>query len=296
MFALRAQADQFILTDVSYTHSGETTVDSHYHVDPSASTPKNWKSPVDYSTGSAHVRLEVKTKPGATPTKFQICFEGTPDYACTDQSPTYTTTGTYEWTTPFANFYFGGTVDWSKGINKVALILKDTNNNKPQGDVKYVPTDLRVEVAIISPGSSFVAPMRDAGVGTSDAGTDAGTARADAGTARPIADASTGTDSGAAPALDAGIVRDAGSSGSIDAADQDTDEDAGVTSAADAGSAGGHASKDAAAEGDDEEPSKDGDGGCSVSQTSRVGSGALWLVFGACLGLVARGRRRQRSR
>ena len=113
-----AHAEQFIVTDVEYTHSADTTRDSHYHVDPRAGTPGNWKSPVDYSQGSAHVLLEVKTKPGATPTKFQICFEGAPAYACTNQSPEYTKTGTYEWTTPFANFYQGDGVgvDWSKGI------------------------------------------------------------------------------------------------------------------------------------------------------------------------------------
>jgi hypothetical protein len=159
-----ARADQFIVTDVTYTHSGQTTSDSHYRVAPSAATPKDWTKPLDWSKGSVHVLLEVKTKPGETPTKFQICFEGSPTYACTDQSPTYTKPGKYEWSTPFAKFYQASQMKWANGVSKVALILKDTNNGKPQGDPKYVPTDLHVEVAVVSEGSTYQASSKDAGV------------------------------------------------------------------------------------------------------------------------------------
>jgi hypothetical protein len=154
-----ARADQVVVTDVTYTHSAQTTTDSHYRIAPRAGSPTNWSSPVDYANGSAHVLLEVKTKPaGDTPTKFQVCFEGTPSYGCTDQSPTYTTTGKYEWSTPFSRFYLGGQVDWSKGVQQVALILKDTMNNKPAGDPKYMPTDVHVEVVLVSAGATYVAP------------------------------------------------------------------------------------------------------------------------------------------
>jgi MYXO-CTERM domain-containing protein len=238
------------------------------------------------------VLLEVKTKPGATPTKFQICFEGTPSYACTDQSPTYTAPGTYQWTTPFSNFYFGGDVDWSKGINKVALILKDTNNNKPQGDPKYVPTDLHVEVAIVSPGASYVPPApRDAGVAF-DAGTgsDAGAPRLDAGSggpARPIADAGRDQDAGST-ALDAAI-RDAGTAavdGSSRPPDEGEDGDAGT----DGGSAmsGGSEGTDA---GDAEDAGSDKKSdGCSVAPGAETGAGGLWLAFAAGLLLTLRRR------
>jgi hypothetical protein len=291
-----ARAEQFILTDVSYTHSGETTTDSHYHVDPLAGTPKNWKSPVDYSAGSAHVLLEVKTKPGATPTKFQICFEGTPSYACTDQSPTYTAPGTYQWTTPFSNFYFGGDVDWSKGINKVALILKDTNNNKPQGDPKYVPTDLRVEVAIISSGGSYAPPApRDAGV-ASDAGTasDAGAPRVDAGggPARPIADAGRDRDAGSTT-LDAAL-RDAAAP-AVDGASTPPDEEGD-----DAGSGGGDplpgASEGTDTSDHDDAASDKGGSGCSVAPGAETGPSGLWLVCAAGLLLAVTRRGAVRAR
>lgn len=179
---LSARADQFVVTDVSYTHSKDTTEDSHYRLKPLTGTPTDWTKPVDYSKGTVHLIVDVKTKPaGDTPTKFQICFEGTPAYACTDQSPTYTKTGRVEWNAKFADFWYGGEVDWSKGTKQVALILKDTNNNKPQGDPKYVPTELHVQVTLVSPGASFVPPPAAGSGGSSGTGGSGGSVAAGSG-------------------------------------------------------------------------------------------------------------------
>ncbi|MFM2417315.1 MAG: hypothetical protein RL385_2038, partial [Pseudomonadota bacterium] len=115
-YAPMARAEQVILADVRYVHDSTTTTDSHFRMAPSVGTPSDWTRPVDFSQGSVFVRLDVKTKPsGDAPTRFQICFEGTPSYACTDQSPVYTRTGTYAWTTPFSRFYIGNgvNVDWA---------------------------------------------------------------------------------------------------------------------------------------------------------------------------------------
>src|SRR5882672_1570356 len=85
----RAAHAEFVVVDATYTHTAQTTTDSHYRVKPPANTPTNWASPIDYASGDAWVRLEVKTKPaGNTPTRFQICFELAVNYACTDQAPT----------------------------------------------------------------------------------------------------------------------------------------------------------------------------------------------------------------
>jgi hypothetical protein len=281
--ASSARADQFIVTDVSYTHSGATTMDSHYHVDPLPGTPKNLKSPVDYSQGSVHVLLEVKTKPGDTPTKFQICFEGSPGYGCTEQSPTYTKTGSYEWTTKVSSqgFYLGnGGPDWTKGINSVALILKDTNNGKPQGDPKYVPTDLHVQVAFISSGASFAPPApsgADAGAGDAarPAPGDAGSAvDASSGAPTPPRDASTSTGTGGGK--DAGtttpISRDAGTP----VAAHDDDDDAGKSSDGGAGS----------------EAKMEPDSGCSVGSRSLSGG----FSFALALVLLGASRRRRSPR
>jgi hypothetical protein len=175
-----AHAAQFVVADATYTHSAQTTTDSHYRVNPAAGTPANWTSPVDYANGSAHVRLEVKTKPNTTTqTCFQVCFEATQNYGCTDISKPYTTTGVYEWDTPFSRFFTPGPVPWERGILKVALLLKDTKNVKPAPEnvgaatsALYMPTDVRVTVTIISSGSIFQPPAgtpptigADAGLG-----------------------------------------------------------------------------------------------------------------------------------
>jgi MYXO-CTERM domain-containing protein len=239
------------------------------------------------------VRLEVKTKPGATPTKFQVCFEANPSYACTNQSPTYTATGTYEWTTPFADFYYGGTVNWNEGVEKVALILKDTMNNKPQGNPMYVPTDLRVVVTIISPGASFVPPVLDAGA-AQDAGSprDAGT---EAGTARPIGDAGrdAGLDGGAS---DAGQRDAGGSSTTVEAgsAPAQGESDSGSGDPAPGTTGGTDAGRDAG-EDDEDEGEDEGGGGCSVAPGAQGGSSVAWLSLAAGLALVLARRVRRRT-
>ena len=232
--AAASQAAQIVVTEVTYTHSATTTSDSHYVINPLAGTPSNWVSPIDYSRGTAVVRLEVFTKPTTIPTRFQICFDGSPSYACTDQAPAYTTPGVYTWTTPFTSFFQYSQVNWSLGTRQIALILKDTSNGKPAPEnvgatesAKYMPTRLRVTVTLVSPGGTYVPPATDAGVPTADAGVldaglrDAGTpdagATVDAGAAEDagVAEGDAGQDAGApVEELDAGRVApiDAGSS------------------------------------------------------------------------------------
>jgi MYXO-CTERM domain-containing protein len=169
--AASAHAAQFVATDVTYTHSATTTSDSHYRVDPSAQTPASWTAPVDYANGSAHVRLEVRSKPNmTTQTCFQVCFEATTNYGCTDISRPYTTLGVYEWDTPFSRFFTPGPVSWNTGVRKVALLLKDTMNGKPAPEnvgaatsALYMPTDVHVTVTIVSAGSTYQAPAGDGG-------------------------------------------------------------------------------------------------------------------------------------
>ncbi|MEO5769974.1 MAG: hypothetical protein ABIS92_16590 [Polyangia bacterium] len=189
-----AQAVQIVVADVVYTHSATTTMDSHYRVSPAAGTPKNLVSPADYSNGSAHVRLEVKTKPNTTTdTCFQVCFEATQNYGCVDISKPYKTTGLYEWDTPFSRFYKPGPIPWDKGIVKVALLLKDTKNVKvaPENvgaatSALYMPTDLHVIVTLVAAGSTYVPAggiaMLDGGSGDGPAAGSGGNGGGGAGT------------------------------------------------------------------------------------------------------------------
>jgi hypothetical protein len=307
-----AHAEQVILTDVSYTHSTETTEDSHYRVDP-PEQPSNWVEPIDYSAGSVHIIVDVKTKPdGDAPTKFQICFEGTPSAACTDQSPTYTKPGKIEWTSQFANFWYGGEVDWSQGVRQIALLVKDDENGKPVGDPLYMPTDVRVEVALLSPGETYQPPAEPAG--TAGAGGAAGATAGTGGTAGDEGLAGAGGSAGAAGAANAAGSDAAGASGSSaggagggsapTAGSGGAAGSAGTASSAQpsaagrsavAGAAGGVAagsgsvstSHDALAEAPPRESSS-----CRVLElgSSASGSPSLWLF--ALLGVVVAIRRR----
>jgi hypothetical protein len=309
-----AHADQVVVTDVTYTHSADTTSDSHYHMNPRAGTPSNWTSPVDYIKGSVHILLEVKTKPaGDTPTKFQICFEGTPSYGCTTQSPTYTKPGKYEWTSTFASdkgFYYGGDVDWSKGVNQIALILKDTMNNKPAGDPKYMPTDLHVEVALLSEGASYVAPPAAGAAAPpvdpkpiAGAGGSAGSKAGAGGIAQPRA-GSGGAGRGASgsagapgaplpPRPDAGSSNAGASSaaGTASAGSPASASDAGTTRDAGAGASNPEAGSSADA-GQASARAKLTDSGCSVQRMRCAGSRS-WLLAAIGFGTLLRYRRRR---
>lgn len=247
-----AWAAQFVALDDTWIHTPDLA-DSHYRASPAAATPADWTSPVDYSQGTAWVYLEVQTKPSAQPTKFQLCFEATPTYACTNQSPTYTATGTYEWSTPFADFWSppSTSVDWTLGVNKLACILKDTMNGKPSSDnvgpttaALYTPTQVRMVVTIVAPGSTYVSPTP---TGTGGAG---GASASQGSTAAVTVGVSTSSGAGGAP----------GGSGS--------------------GGAGGSSSS-----------GKTSDGGCAVGAPSRGEGGFIVLAFGALA--AARLRRRR---
>jgi hypothetical protein len=204
--------------------------DSHYHVKPATGTPANWQSPVDYTQGSVYFALDVKTKPaGDAPTKFQVCFEGSPSYACGDQSPTYTKTGHYTWMTSFTNFYQYSMVDWTKGVANLALIVKDDMNNKPAGDPKYVPTDLHVLIVMLSKGATYVPVNANGGSGGSAAGS-GGTNAAGAGGGKAGAGGMAGragtagnagkpaADGGRGASVDAGLDAATGAAGASNAA------------------------------------------------------------------------------
>jgi hypothetical protein len=178
LWSASALAEQFVVVDETYEHTPDMP-DSHYRVTPRPGTPTDWRSPIDYASGKAYMHLEVYTKPTDTPTKFQACFEATPTYACVGQSPSYTTTGVYDWETPFSDFWSppNTEVDWTKGTNKIAIILKDTQNGKPSADnvgeqtaSLYMPTKVRLVVTIVAPGSEYVPPSSSGAGGGGGAG------------------------------------------------------------------------------------------------------------------------------
>jgi len=172
--AQRASAqDQVVILDETYTATSANTSDSHYRLPPRAGSPDDWEEPVDYAAGRAHVRLEVIEKPSDAPTLYNVCFEATPTYACLPYSPEYTAPGVYDYEYGFGVFYQGNQVDWSQGTNQIALILKDENEVKPQGDPDFYPTKIHVTITLLTADAVYVPPS-DEPDPELDAGYDAG--------------------------------------------------------------------------------------------------------------------------
>jgi hypothetical protein len=219
-----ARADQFVLIDLTYEANAQNTMDSHFFGTPAANIPKNLKSPVDYSTGTAYVRFEVLAKPSAAKTLYNICFSNPSNYACMPYPPAYTATGVNMFNAPFSAFWQGNLVDWTMGISQVQLVLKDEKENKVQGDPMFYPYKMHVTITLVSPGATYVPPAA-AGAGGSSAG-----ASGAASGGRGGAGGSVGT-AGAAGSRAGGGTAGGGTAGAVSGA-------AGSTPAPDEGAAG----------------------------------------------------------
>lgn len=173
--ATPAKAQQFVVTNLTYTATKDNTTDSHYFAAPLPGTPTDWRSPIDYASGKAYVRLEVISKPSDRKTLYNVCYEGNPTAACMGYSPPYTKPGVVEFSSDLSSIWQYGAVDWSKGVNRMALILKDENGTKVQGDSAFYPTTIHVTITIVAKGATYVPPSTGGNGGAADAGTDAGT-------------------------------------------------------------------------------------------------------------------------
>lgn len=268
-WASPAWADQVVVFDETWVHTPDLP-DSHYRLPPAEGTPADWVNPTDYTGGSAWVYLEVFSKPTAQETKFQVCFEATPTYACTAQSPTYTEVGVYEWETPFGGFWSppGELVDWTQGVNQIACILKDTENGKPSADnvgpeiaALYTPTEVRLVVTLVEAGSVYEPPTPTGAGGTG-----------------------TGGDTGDGSSGDSGASDGADDSGGTTTGPLGDDGPAGTDDGSPAGSDGSTGNAPPASDGED----SDG-GGCACT-ASHDGSGPAGLLL-----LWALGWRRRRA-
>ena len=283
-----ARADQVVVLDETWVH-GPDMPDSHFRKEPTADTPGDWTSPIDYTQGTAYVYLEVHSKPTAQETRFQVCFEATPTYACTAQSPTYTDVGTIEWATPFAEFWSPPMeqVDWSLGVAKLACILKDTMNGKPSADnvgaetaALYMPTEVRMVVTIVSPGGVYVPPTP---TGEDSTGGDESSGAGETGGSSGEATSGGDTTSGGEVGETTGGV-----TGS-DAGDSSGGEDGGVVVTT-AGGAGedGETGGGASGETTGGAPASESDGGCGCT----THGGGAWTL--GLLPVLAWTRRRIR--
>jgi len=162
----RASAqDQFVLVDMTFTATAQNTMLSQYALKPLAGAPANWRSPVDYASGSIYVRFEVMEKPSARSTLCNVCFENSGTLTCMPYAPPYTATGVTTSAPKIPKFWQYDVYDWTKPVELVQVVLKDEDTKLVQGDPQFYPTKMRVTVTVVPPGKTYVEDSTTGGGG-----------------------------------------------------------------------------------------------------------------------------------
>jgi hypothetical protein len=165
-----ASAEQFVLVDADYVHAGDGTMPSHAYHAPTGTQPKNWQTPINYAEGTAYYRLEVFEKASDENLHMGICFVGG-SYCCFGYEE-FTKPGVYEWSFPIPSMWQYDTMDWSKNMTDVPLIMRDRNAVKVDpteayygkpSTALYFPMKSHLTVTIVSKGGTYVKPVVDAG-------------------------------------------------------------------------------------------------------------------------------------
>jgi hypothetical protein len=163
-----AHAQQFVLVDQTYTATKDNTEDSHFTAELKSGIPADMKAPTNYAEGSVHVDLEIIEAPSSMATKYNICLENSSNYACLPYVD-YAGKGTHDADPKLQSIWQYDKVDWTKGVTKVSLILKDSNEQKVQGNADYYPYKAHVTLTMVAKGATF-----DPDKGTTDMGGSAG--------------------------------------------------------------------------------------------------------------------------
>ena len=134
-------------------------------------TPDSWTSPVNYSQGTLHQRIQVIEKPTSTPVRYAICFFQdqviAERHACGDLSRmAFTATGTYYSSQSMPTLYqYSTAVDWTRRPHVIMLHMTDASNHQPDSYPEfmslwygtpnwslYYPMRLRYTAIIVPPG------------------------------------------------------------------------------------------------------------------------------------------------
>ncbi len=165
-------AAQFVLFDATFTFTKDDADNSkpsksHYYVKGAAinpERPRDWTAPVDYRTGTVHIRMEVLEKPaGGEPTTWSICYipnkgQGN-GYGCTG-TDLYREKGVYEKDVSMKAFWQNDGIIWSEGIKQMDLVIKDGSGggghaHKRADSEKFFPTKVRLTVVQVSAGAKY---------------------------------------------------------------------------------------------------------------------------------------------
>ena len=120
-----ARAEQMVLFDITYTHTGERNF--HHEVKaPTLMQPDNWTAPINYAMGTIHFYQEVETKPTPRVTIIDFCFISNPGYGCIETLP-YTKTGineTMRSMAPGGDWYQRNQINFTRKIGSVELVIR----------------------------------------------------------------------------------------------------------------------------------------------------------------------------
>lgn len=170
--AAQAQAEQFVLFDVTFTFTKEDADNSkpsksHFYVKGdmlNKDRPKDWTSPVDYRNGTVHIRAEVLEKPaGSEPATWTLCYipnKGQKNgYGCTG-TKVYKEKGVYESDISMTSFWQNDSIVWEEGIKQMDLVIKDNSGggghaHKRQDHEKFFPTKMRITMIQVSAGAKY---------------------------------------------------------------------------------------------------------------------------------------------
>lgn len=172
----KPDSGQFTLFDVTFDYSkfdadNAKPNKSHYYVIGdliNAERPTDWTSPVDYRSGTVHIRLEVLEKPeGGEPTKWTLCYipnkgQGN-GYGCTG-TELYTEEGIYEIDVDMHDFWENESIIWTEGIKQMDLVIKDNTGgqgkaHKRADHEKFFPTKVRISMVQVAAGMEYDAEL-----------------------------------------------------------------------------------------------------------------------------------------
>jgi hypothetical protein len=283
---LSASAEQLVLFDITYTHTGAN--DAHYGISGAGlNQPNNWTSPIDYAQGTIHFYQEVMTKPSNKETIIDFCLISQRDYGCIETF-IYTTTGLHETVRSMAGKDVDkrNVIDFTRPMRSIQMVLKTPaptyiNGGRPQSD--FLPSKMRFVATLVSPGGTYIRPTPTPGFDPGDGGVPPVVADAGA-PVTPDAAAPVVVDAAAPVEVDAAVVAPPAK---VDAAAPTP-----KPPAKDAG-----ASKPPTTKPEDpdeaEEVAPAAASGCSVAG-ARVGGGLVFAAAFACAALVALRARRRR--
>ena len=169
-----ARANQFVLIDVTFSFTKEDADNSkpsqsHYYVrgdQINKDRPKDWTAPVDYRTGTVHIRTEVLEKPeGGQPTVWNLCYipnKGQKNgYGCTTTG-VYKEKGVYDVDVSMTKFWENESIVWTEGVKEMHLVLKDDKNlhaHKRPDPEKFFPTKVRITMVQVAAGAKYDASL-----------------------------------------------------------------------------------------------------------------------------------------